>query len=90
MADFVILAEKAEKVTMGKEDRSRSIDSYERVFFAKMRAVTRDYGPYPCTTIPRFIGGAVYLTVARAKTAGFQNGPDFRNSTLEYSFFVQL
>jgi hypothetical protein len=90
MADFVILTEEAQKVAMGEEDRSRSIDSNERVFFAKMRAVTRYYGPYPCTTVPRFISGAVDLTVARAKVAGSQNGPGFRNSTPEYYFSVQL
>jgi hypothetical protein len=64
------------------------MDSHERVFFAKMRAVTRDYGPYSRAAVPRFISGAVYLTMARAKAAGFQKGPGFCNSTLEHSFLI--
>jgi hypothetical protein len=90
VADFVVLTEKAQKVTMGEEDRSRSMDSHQGVFFAEMRAITRDYGLYPRAAVPGLICGAVYLTIAGAKAAGFQDGSGLRNSTLEFSVFKQL
>jgi hypothetical protein len=71
MADLIILAEKAQKVTVRKKNRPRPSGTYQRIFFAEMGAVTGYDGLYPRAAISFLVNTPVHPAFTRTKAAGF-------------------
>jgi hypothetical protein len=72
LADLVVLAEFAGKVTVRKKDSTGSKTPYQGRFLPKMRAETCYFRQKPCPAESPLIVETVYPAVPRAYRTGFQ------------------
>jgi hypothetical protein len=89
VTDLEILAKKAVKVTVGKEDRPGSSGSHQGIFLPEMRAEARNHGSPAGSASPPLVRVPIYLAFPRAEPAGLQALPNLGRALRQDSFFMQ-
>ena len=72
VADFKILAEVAQEIAMGEEDRSRAVTAHQWGLFAEVGIVAGHLGPGAGPAVADLARGTIHAATARAKGAAGQ------------------
>jgi hypothetical protein len=90
VADIIILAEEAPKVTMGEEDGSRATISDQRRLLPEMGKNTRDHQLTSRLAVAQLSLGSVNPTVPRTETAFGENFVEGANPFLQSVILTQF